>query len=109
MPAAGHPPPSVAARSVPDMPDDFAYRVPFRIERGPGRLYRFTNLGPEVLRGVSLTLHGSGVMGANVPTTLRPGESLEVDIAGRHLAHDAILVVRWLRPSGEEYLWRVSF
>ncbi|MGX5681455.1 hypothetical protein [Schumannella luteola] len=91
------------------MLNDFAYRVPLMVERGPGRLYRFTNIGPEVLRGVTLTLHGSGVMGANAPSTLRPGETLEVDIAGRQLARDSILVVRWFRPSGEEYLWRVSF
>lgn len=103
------PPRSDAGRSVPGMLNDFAYRVPLAIERGPARLYRFTNVSTEVLRGVTLTLHGSGVMGANAPTTLRPGETLEVDIAGRSLARDSILVVRWFRPSGEEYLWRVAF
>lgn len=91
------------------MHNDFAYRVPLAVERGPGRLYRFTNTSAEVLRGVTLTLHGSGVMGANAPTTLHPSETLEVDIAGRSLARDTILVVRWFRSSGEEYLWRVSF
>lgn len=91
------------------MQKPIAYRVPLALERGPGRLYRFRNESSEVLRGVTLTLHGSGVMGANAPTTLRPGEVLEVDIAGRSLPRDAILVVRWFRPSGEEYLWRVSF
>lgn len=91
------------------MENDFAYRVPLRVDRGPGRLYRFTNTGGEVLSGVALTLHGSGVMGANAPTTLHPGDTLEVDIAGRSLARDAILVIRWFRPDGVEYLWRVSF
>lgn len=86
-----------------------AYRVPFDLERGPGRLYRFTNVSDEVVRGLSLTLHGSGVMAANAPRTLAPGETLEVEIAGRHLARDAILVLRWFRPDGIEYLWRVSF
>ncbi len=91
------------------MLNEFAYRVPLYIERGPGHLYRFTNTGAERLRGVTLTLHGPGVMGANAPTTLAPGETLEVDIAGRSLARDTILVVRWFRPDGVEYLWRVSF
>ncbi|MDO7881382.1 hypothetical protein [Antiquaquibacter soli] len=91
------------------MVSDFAYRVPLVVHRGAARLYRFTNVSAEVLRGVTLTLHGSGVMGANAPATLRPGETLEVDIAGRTLARDSILVIRWFRPSGEEYLWRVSF
>jgi hypothetical protein len=48
-------------------------------------------------------------MAANAPRTLAPGETLEVEIAGRHLARDAILVLRWFRPDGVEYLWRVSF
>jgi hypothetical protein len=91
------------------MLNEFAYRVPLRVDRGPRHLYRITNTGPERLRGVTLTLHGSGVMGANAPTTLLPGDTLEVDIAGRALARDTILVVRWFRPNGVEYLWRVSF
>ncbi len=86
-----------------------AYRVPFELERGPATLYRFTNVSAEPLTGVSLTLHGSGVMAANAPVSLAPGDALEVDIAGRNLARDTILVVRWFRPDGVEYLWRVSF
>ncbi|MDH6180448.1 hypothetical protein M2152_000630 [Microbacteriaceae bacterium SG_E_30_P1] len=91
------------------MRSDTAYRVPLRLERAGGHLFRFTNTSDETLRGVALTLHGSGVMGANAPARLQPGETLEVDIKGRSLARDAILVVRWFRPDGTEYLWRVSF
>jgi hypothetical protein len=91
------------------MRHELAYRVPLHVTRGPGHRYRFTNIGDEPLGGVSLTLHGSGIMGANPPARLDPGESLEVDIAGRALARDSILVVRWFRPDGVEYLWRVSF
>lgn len=91
------------------MRHEHAYRVPLTVDRGPGHVYRFTNVSGEPLHGVTLTLHGSGVMGANPPTRLDPGQSLEVDIVGRALARDSILVVRWFRPDGVEYLWRVSF
>ena len=68
-----------------------------------------TNEGQEPVDGVTLTLLGAGVMPATVPSTLQPGESLEVMISGRDLARSTILIVRWFRSTGEEYLWRVSF
>jgi len=87
-----------------------AYRVPFGIERlvAPRR-YRLTNHGDERLYGVTLSLLGAGVMPASAPATLQPHDMLEVTIAGRDLARCTILIVRWFRPSGEEFLWRVSF
>ena len=85
-----------------------AYRVPFELTRRPP-VYRIRNTSLERLHGVSFTLHGSGVMSANAPAVLRAGESLDVSIAGHRLARDSILVVRWFRPDGVEYLWRVSF
>jgi hypothetical protein len=48
-------------------------------------------------------------MPASTPSTLQPGESLEVMISGRDLARSTVLLVRWFRSTGEEYLWRVSF
>lgn len=86
-----------------------AYPVPFRVERGAGHVYRIVNVGLETVHGVALTMHGSGVMGASAPATLRSGEALEVSVAGRNLARSAIMVVRWFRADGEEYLWRISF
>lgn len=87
-----------------------AYPVPFRIERDSGpRRYVLINSGPEPVDGVTLSLLGAGVMPASAPSTLQPGEAVEVMIAARDLARSTILVVRWFRPSGEEYLWRVSF
>ena len=87
-----------------------AYRVPFRLEREPAaNVYRLTNASVEVLHGVSFTLHGSGVMAVSPPRTVRPGYGVEVTIAAANLAVDTILVVRWFRPSGIEYLWRVAF
>lgn len=91
------------------MTEIHAYAVPFSLKRGPGNLYRLHNVSAEALRGVTLTLHGAGMMSSNVPATLQPGEALEVTVAGRDLARSTILVVRWFRPDDVEYLWRISF
>ena len=89
---------------------DSAYLVPFRLERDAGpRRYLLTNRGREPVDGVMVSLLGPGVMPATAPSTLEVGESLEVLIAAQDLARSTVLVVRWFRPSGEEFLWRVSF
>jgi hypothetical protein len=87
-----------------------AYPVPFDLQRDAGpRRYVLTNGGSERLDGITLSLLGAGVMPATAPSVLEPGESLEVIISVRDLARSTVLVVRWFRPNGEEYLWRVSF
>ena len=87
-----------------------AYRVPFRLEREPElNTYRLMNTSAELLRGVSFTLHGAGVMAISPPRIVRPGYGVEVTIAAANLSADTILVVHWFRPSGVEYLWRVAF
>ena len=87
-----------------------AYRVPFSVIRRAGSdEYGIVNVGDERVTGVTLTLHGSGVMRATFPSTLEPGASLEVTVVGENLPRDAILVVRWFRVDGIEYVWRVSF
>jgi len=89
---------------------DSAYPVPFRIERDTApRRYLITNTGPEHLDGIVMSLLGAGLMPASAPSALLPGESLEVLISARDLERSTVLVVRWFRPNGEEYLWRVSF
>jgi hypothetical protein len=89
---------------------DFSYPVPFQLERDCGpRRYLLVNRGVEPVHGVTLSLLGAGVMPASAPSTLEPGQGLEVVIAARDLARSTVLVVRWFRPSGEEFLWRVSF
>lgn len=85
-----------------------AYIVPFVLERDPP-VYRLLNVSLEAVHGVTFTLHGAGVMASNPPAVIDPGAALEVRIAGQDLARAAILVVRWFRPNGVEYLWRVSF
>lgn len=87
-----------------------AYRVPFRLERNRAHnTYRLINVGHEVVHGVSFTLHGAGVMAISPPRIVRPGYGVEVTIAAANLAQNTILVVRWFRPGGVEYLWRVAF
>lgn len=87
-----------------------AYRVPFRFERGESLLtHRLINVGDDPVYGVTFTLHGGGLMRATTPTLLAPGHGVEVSIAAVDLALATILVVRWFRHDGVEYLWRVSF
>jgi hypothetical protein len=94
------------AASVPCMQP---YRVPFDFDRASAPRFRVRNRSPETLRGVTATLLGSGVMPAQLPRLLRPGEQLELVIRGDDLARETALVIRWIRPDGEEYLWRVAF
>jgi hypothetical protein len=85
------------------------YRIPFAFDRNNPPRYRLLNLGREPVRGVTATLAGPGVMPVPMPCALAPGEALELDIRGDDLARSTTLVIRWLRPNGEEYLWRVAF
>ena len=86
-----------------------AYAVPFRFDRnGRSRQYSLVNAGDETLEAVSLTLHGAGLMSSSAPALLRPGHGVEVTIRATDLARSTILVVRWFRPDGVEYLWTVT-
>jgi hypothetical protein len=85
------------------------YRVPFLFDRSGAPVYRLVNVGPERLRGVTITLMGSGVMSPTLPGALGPSEAIELRILGDRLQQDATLQVRWLRPDGADFLWRVAF
>lgn len=85
------------------------YRLPFHFDRAYAPHYRLHNRGSEPVRGLTVTLLGSGVMAAGPPRLLLPGELVELVIRGDDLARETTLVIRWLRPNGEEYLWRVAF
>jgi hypothetical protein len=85
------------------------YRVPFFFDRSRAPVYRLVNVGSEPLRGVTLTLLGAGVMPAGIPVALGPTEAIELTIRGDHLERASSIVVRWLRPSGEDYVWRAAF
>lgn len=87
-----------------------AYRVPLVVDRShaPARYY-LINRDSETLDGVRLSLLGSGMMLPLSTRRLRPGGTLSFVVRGRNLARDSVVIVRWFRPNGEEYLWRVSF
>jgi hypothetical protein len=86
-----------------------AYAVPLRIDRSRAPRYELANVGSEPLRAITLTLLGSGVMLSGAPRGLLPGQSLDFTLRADNPARNTIVVVWWFRPSGEQYLWRVSF
>jgi hypothetical protein len=89
---------------------DTAYRVPWHFERGEGAgMYGLRNLGVERLSGVTFNLYGSGAARASAEAALEPGDVLELVITGLDLARTTVGIVRWLRPNGDEYLWRLRF
>ncbi|MEA9985296.1 MULTISPECIES: hypothetical protein [Subtercola] len=86
-----------------------AYAVPLRVDRRRAPVYALVNVGHERIVGLTFCLLGSGAMNVSIPQSLDVGGAAEVLIRGHDLARRTVLVVRWFRPSGEEYLWRVSF
>jgi hypothetical protein len=91
-------------------PDPIAYPVPLRLDRRDApRSYGLVNVSTEPLRGLSFSLLGPGLMRATAPLLLAPGEEVRLRIRGDSLARSTVLIVRWFRPGGDEYLWRVSF
>lgn len=86
------------------------YRVPLVFDRSLAPAsYRLMNEGSETLRGVTVLLDGPGVMPALTPVALPPGSFVDLTIRGSDLARSTVLIIRWLRPNHDEYLWRVSF
>jgi hypothetical protein len=99
--AADHPP--VAETRPP------AYPVPFTFDRSRAPRYGLTNHSLETLTGVRFALLGAGSMPVQTPVSLPPGETAWIPIFGDDLARTTILIVRWSRANGDEYLWRASF
>jgi len=87
-----------------------AYAVPLRVDRlrAPHR-YHLVNVSNEELHGLRVSLLGSGVILPISRLRVPPGGRIAVIARGRDLPRTAVLVVRWFRPNGEEFLWRVSF
>lgn len=86
-----------------------AYPVPFRFDRSQAPRYGLTNASLERLSGVTFALLGAGTMPLQVPLTLPAGETAVIPIHGDDLARSTILIVRWHRENGDEYLWRIGF
>jgi len=90
-------------------PGDLAYRVPFVVDRSRAPWYVLHNRGTERIRGVTLSMLGSGRLLWGLPTALEPDDHLRFRVHGDEIARDSVLLVRWFRPTDEEYLWRFSF
>ncbi|WP_460521296.1 hypothetical protein [Humibacter antri] len=88
---------------------NLAYPVPFAFDRSAPPRYRLRNVSLEILTGVRFSLLGAGSMPVQAPITLDPGAVAEIPIHGHDLARSTVLVVRWHRANGDEYLWRASF
>lgn len=87
-----------------------AYPAPWRLDRSlPPPWYRLQHHGFEPAEALTVTLLGSARLIAVAPGRLEPGQSIRFAIRGADPAIDSILVVRWITPQNEEYLWRASF
>ena len=89
---------------------DDAYPVPFAIERriAPHTLV-LTNRSPERLSALSFSLLGTGALRTSAPLILDPGRQVKIVVKGQELPRRGLVVVRWFRPDGSEYLWRITF
>lgn len=83
--------------------------MPWRVDREQAPRYGLVNVGREAAIGVMLYPLGSSTLVVGAPTTLGPGGRLDFSVLGDDVARAMVIVVRWFRPSGEEYLWRISF
>jgi hypothetical protein len=83
--------------------------VPWHVDRSAPPVYRLINAGPDVLRGVSVTVAGRATLSVSAPASIEPGDAVAATVTGSDLARGTVLVVRWFRPDGDEYLWHVSF
>lgn len=86
-----------------------AYPVPFTFDRTHAPRFGLTNHSLETLTGVRFSLLGAGSMPVQAPVSLPPGQTAWIPIFGDDLARTTILIVRWSRANGDEYLWRASF
>ncbi|WP_027479064.1 hypothetical protein [Gryllotalpicola ginsengisoli] len=92
---------------MPDLP--LAYPVPWLFIRDYAPRYGLKNASLETLRNVWCSLLGPGALPLQLPVNVEPGQTLWVPVHGADLARDTLLVVRWRRENGEEYLWRAAF
>jgi hypothetical protein len=89
---------------------DVAYPVPFALTRRTTQsTLVLTNRSTERLTALSFTLLGAGSLRTTAPLVLDPGQQVRLSVAGQELPRRGIVVVRWFRPDGSEYLWRITF
>lgn len=97
----------MTAEPVPIRPT--AYPVPFLVVRPAPGLVRLVNRSDDLLRCVVFLVLGPGVLAADVVGAVEPGGVVETRVHGRELERSTSLVVRWIRPDDQEYLWRIAF
>lgn len=85
------------------------YLVPWIVERDTPWAISLINNGDEVLTGVTFSLAGAGVMPVAAPVTVMKSGRVQVAVRGKDLPRSTLLIVRWLRPNGDDYLWRIAF
>lgn len=92
-----------------DSPSDPAYRVPWRLDRRRAPRFELRNVGPERLVGFTLAVLGPGTLMWGLPTAIDAGAAVRFTLHAEDPARGTVVLVRWSRPNGDEYLWRVSF
>lgn len=85
------------------------YRVPWLVERDSPSVISLINCGDEVLTGVTFSLAGAGIMPIRAPVTVMKSGRVQVTVRGDDLPRSTLLIVRWLRQNGDDYLWRIAF
>lgn len=103
-------------RTAPARRDDApaAVAVPWRVvRRAESGMVEVEHLGDGPLHSVRFALAGNGLLGLSLPCTVLPGERLSVLVRGRdaeqvRASADAMLVLRWFQPDGEELLWPIA-
>ncbi|MDI2097568.1 hypothetical protein [Ruicaihuangia caeni] len=88
---------------------ELAYAVPFVVERARTPVFELLNTSEEPARAVMLSLIGDGRLVSGMPTTLEPGARLSFALHGDDVARGSVVIVRWFRTDGCEYLWRIAF
>ncbi len=91
--------------------DHTPYRIPFSIDRSTPPWFRLVHIGDESVRGVTLFELDAvdGVVASTAPCRLLPGQAMPFSVRSQNPARGTVVIVRWFRPSGAEYVWRVSF
>lgn len=86
-----------------------AYAVPFLLDRSRSPNFLLLNVSDEDLYGLTFRLSGPGIVAPLGPLELRAGNVIRFSVRGDEPARSSVLIVRWFRPNGDEYLWRISF
>lgn len=100
--------PSLPAHASPAV--THAYPSPWYLDRSlASPWFELENRGFEAAHAVTITLLGSARLLTAVPGRVDPGRRVRFAVRGDDPAVDSTLIVRWLRPDGEEYLSREVF